>query len=593
MVVPYWVCQNLRRNGDWGVARIFETDKGGQKMRKLAWAILAVFFWAEAGVAQEAHFPKGTLAWLQVKVPGLAASPLVQPFRQAWEAAGQEAIDGFLNRLPVEPSQVKVLSGILFQQNPQEEPRGMLMIGFAGEVNAGELLRKSGLAQGLKETDGFLLLKDGDLGVVQVDPNTIGFGPPVALASFKKLPKENSPVWEKVRKNAEAETVSAWISTDLSAFPKEIRQSVGVALDSLKGSEAAGLGIHFAGQGATARGMVLYRDEQLAQASLENWRLQTDLVKGLAQAGSAVAGVAPLAGLFGDTPGLKEMFGSLGNPLTEEANGSLGALAFAYYAGALSDFAEKLGKVEFKRVGLAVSVEGTIPQENLQLGATQGAIVVGLLLPAVQKVREAAMRTASSNNLKQLGLALHNYHDAYGRFPPAFVVDKAGKPLYSWRVLILPFIEQDAIYKKWKMDEAWDSPNNKPLSDLAIKVFNDPAREASNKTPYRVFFGNGAMFDAGKPGPLASGTRLQDVTDGTSNTFMVIDAREEVPWATPQELPFDPKKPLPPLGAPGRQLFLALLGDGSVRAIAHGLAEETLKAYITRNGGEVIPQDPR
>jgi hypothetical protein len=83
------------------------------------------------------------------------------------------------------------------------------------------------------------------------------------------------------------------------------------------------------------------------------------------------------------------------------------------------------------------------------------------------------------------------------------------------------------------------------------------------------------------------------VTDGTSNTFMVIDAREEVPWAAPQELPFDPKKPLPPLGAPGRQLFLALLGDGSVRAIAHGLAEETLKAYITRNGGEVIPPDPR
>jgi hypothetical protein len=579
------------------VAWIFEADKGGQKMRKLAWAVLAVFFWAGAGEAQDAHLPKGTLAWLQVNVPELAASPLVQPFRQAWEAAGQEAIDGFLKRLPVKPSQVKVLSGILFQPDPQVEPRGMLMIGFTGEVNAAELLRKSGLAQGLKETDGFLLLKDGDLGVVQVDPNTIGFGPPVALASFKKLPKDNSPVWEKVRKNAEAETVSAWITTDLSAFPKEmaeeIRQSVGVALDSLKGSEAAGLGIRFAGSGATARGMVLYRDEQLAQASLENWKLQTDLVKGLAQAGSALAGVAPLAGLFGDTPGLKEMFGSLGNPLTEEANGALGALAFAYYAGALSDFAEKLGKVEFKKNGLAVSVEGDIPPEKLQLGAAQSAIVVGLLLPAVQKVREAARRSASTNNLKQLGIALHNYHDANGRFPPAYVVDKAGKPLYSWRVLILPYIEQDAIYKKWKLDEAWDSPNNKPLSDLAIKVFNDPAREASNKTPYRVFYGNGAMFDAGKPGPMAGGTRLQDVTDGTSNTFMVMDAREEVPWAAPQELPFDPKKPLPPLGAPGRQLFLALMGDGSVRAIAHGLAEETLKAYITRNGGEVIPPDPR
>ena len=566
-------------------------------MRNTIWTILVVFLWQGAAESQEAHFPKGTLAWLQVKVPEIASSPLVEPFRQAWEAAGQEAIEGFLKRLPVEPSQVSHFSGILFQPEAQSEPRGMLMVGFANGVNAGELLRKSGLGQGLKETDGFLMLKGGDLGVIQVDPRTIGFGPIVSLAAFRKQPKEDRPVWEKVRKEAEAETVSAWILADLSAYPKqivaEIKQSVGVALDSLKGAEAAGLGIRFAAREASARGTVLYRDEQLAQTSLESWKLQTDLVKGLAQAGSAVAGAAPLAGLFGDTPGLKEMFGSLGNPLTEEANGAMGALAFAYYAGSFSDLAEQIGKVEFKRKGPIVWVEGTIPPENLRLGATQTAILVGLLLPAVQKVREAASRTHSTNNLKQLGIALHNYHDVNGRFPPAYVVDKSGKPLYSWRVLILPYIEQDAIYKKWKLDEPWDSPNNKPLSDLAIKVFNDPAREASNKTPYRVFFGNGAMFDAGKPGPMTGGTRFQDVTDGTSNTFMVVDAREEVPWAAPQELPFDPQKPLPSLGAPGRQVFLALMGDGSVRAVALGVKEETLKSYITRSGGEVIQPDPR
>lgn len=564
-------------------------------MRNLCLAILGGFLWAGSGTAQEAHFPKGTMAWFQVKVPELGASPLLEPFRLAWEAAGKEAVDGFLKRLPVHPAEVRHLSGVLFLPERAKEPQGMLLVGFASEVKAGELLRRAGLAQGLKETDGFLVLPEGDIGVIQVDPKTIGFGPPVSLASFKKLPKDDRPVWEKVRKAGESETVSAWITTDLSAYPKqfaeEFKQSMGVALDSLKGSEALGLGISFAGQGATARGMVLYSDEKLAEGSLESWKLETELVKGVAQAGSALAGVAPLAGLFGETPGLKEMLGSLGNPLTEEANGALGAMAFAYYAGTFSDLAEKLGKVEFKRKGHAVSVEGKIPPENLQLGAAQAAIVVGLLVPAVQKVREAASRTHSMNNMKMLGLALHNYHSVYGRFPPAFVVDKTGKPLYSWRVLILPYIEQDAIYKKWKMDEAWDSPNNKPLSDLAIQVLNDPAREASNKTPYRVFYGNGAMFDAGKPGPQANGTRLQDVTDGTSNTFMVVDAREEVPWAAPQELPFDPKKPLPPLGAPGRALFLALMGDGSVRAVDLGIAEETLKAYITRNGGEVIQPD--
>lgn len=564
-------------------------------MRNQILVMLAVVFWNGFGLAQEASFPKGTLAWFQVKLPELAASPLVEPFRLAWEAAGREAVDGFLKRLPVQPSEVRHLSGLLFMPERAQEPEGMFLAGFASEVKAGELLRKSGLAQGLKETDGILVPPQGGIGVIQVDPKTIGFGPPAALASFKKLPKEGRPVWERVRKAADSETVSAWILTDLSAYPKqfaeEFHQSVGVALDSLKGSEAAGLGIRFAGQGATARGMVLYGDEKLAERSLESWKLETDLVKGVAQAVSALAGVAPLAGLFGDTPGVKEMFGPLGNPISAEGQGALGALAFAYYAGTFSDLAEKLGKVEFRRQGQAVAVEGTIPPENLQLGGAQAAVAIGLLLPAVQKVREAASRTHSMNNLKMLGLALHNYHSVNGRFPPAFVVDKAGKPLYSWRVLILPYIEQDGIYKKWKMDEAWDSPNNKPLSDLAIKVFNDPAREASNKTPYRVFFGNGAMFDAGKLAPMASGTRLQDVTDGTSNTFMVVDAREEVPWAAPQELPFDPKKPLPPMGAPGRQLFLALMGDGSVRAIALGVAEETLKACITRNGGEVIQPD--
>ncbi len=564
-------------------------------MRNQILVMLAVVFWNGFGSAQEAFFPKGTLAWFQVKLPELAASPLVEPFRLAWEAAGCEAVDGFLKRLPVQPSEVGHLSGLLFMPERAQEPEGIMLAGFASEVKAGDLLRKSGLAQGLKETDGILVLPQGGIGVIQVDPKTIGFGPPVALASFKRLPKEERPVWDRVRKAADSETVSAWISTDLSALPRqvaeEIQKSVGVALESLKGSEVAGLGIRFSGETTTARGVVLYRDEKLAESSLESWKLETDLVRGLAQAGSALAGVAPLAGLFGDTPGLKEMFGSLGNPLTAEANGSLGAIVFSYYAGSLAELAEKLGKVEFKRQGQVVSVEGAIPPENLRVGGAQAAIAVGLLLPAVQKVREAASRTRSMNNLKMLGLALHNYHDVNGRFPPAFVVDKAGKPLYSWRVLILPYIEQDAIYKKWKMDEAWDSPNNKPLSDLAIKVFNDPAREASNKTPYRVFFGNGAMFDAGKPAPMASGTRLQDVTDGTSNTFMVVDAREEVPWAAPQELPFDPKKPLPPMGAPGRQLFLALMGDGSVRAIALGVAEETLKAYITRNGGEVIQPD--
>ena len=124
---------------------------------------------------------------------------------------------------------------------------------------------------------------------------------------------------------------------------------------------------------------------------------------------------------------------------------------------------------------------------------------------------------------------------------------------------------------------------------MMVKVYqDDPAAPPSNQTRYRVFFGGGALFDAGKPGQKSSqsGTGFADITDGTSNTLMVVEAGEAVPWAAPDELAFKPKGPLPRLGLPGRPLFQALLADGSVRFIARQVDEVTIKAMITRAGGE-------
>ena len=91
-----------------------------------------------------------------------------------------------------------------------------------------------------------------------------------------------------------------------------------------------------------------------------------------------------------------------------------------------------------------------------------GGILVALLLPAVQASREAARRAQCANNLKQIGLAFHNYHDAHKTFPPAYIPDKDGKPMHSWRVLILPYLEQQALYKRYNFDEPWDSPGTWP-----------------------------------------------------------------------------------------------------------------------------------
>jgi hypothetical protein len=216
--------------------------------------------------------------------------------------------------------------------------------------------------------------------------------------------------------------------------------------------------------------------------------------------------------------------------------------------------------------------------------ATAGAVVA----EGARKVREAAARTQSQNNLKQLALAMHNYHDVTGAFPANAIYDKDGKPLLSWRVMLLPYLDQNELYKQFKLDEAWDSPHNKKLIAKIPKTFQAPAAKPKHPygTIYQAFVGNGAIFEGKK------GIRFVDITDGTSNTIMFVEAANDVPWTKPEDLPFDPDKALPKVGGlystPG---FNAAFCDGSVRYISGNIKESTLKKYITRNGGEVIGPD--
>ena len=233
-----------------------------------------------------------------------------------------------------------------------------------------------------------------------------------------------------------------------------------------------------------------------------------------------------------------------------------------------------------------------MPKEVLALVGGFSAMAAGFLVPAVQKVRSAAARMQSSNNLKQIGLAIHNYEAAYGHFPQD-IVDKNGKPLLSWRVAILPFIEQQNLYNLFKLDEPWDSKNNKPLSQAIVKVFLAPGADLPPKhewglTNYLAISGPDAAFEPGKK------IKFTDFLDGTSNTIMVIETAELVPWAKPVDYKFDPKKPLPKIVPVGIQkVFQALLADGSVRAISTKIDPKMLKAAFTRSGGEIIDLDKK
>jgi hypothetical protein len=196
-------------------------------------------------------------------------------------------------------------------------------------------------------------------------------------------------------------------------------------------------------------------------------------------------------------------------------------------------------------------------------------------------------RRTSMKNLKQIGLALHNYHDASNRFPFAAIYaknDKMGKkPLLSWRVAILPYVEEYKLYQEFKLDEPWDSDHNKKLLPKMPKVYGPNDAKSDHSTFYQAFVGKGAAFEGG-----VSKITFASFKDGTSNTLLIAEAAKAVPWTKPEDLVYDPDKDLPKLGGLFDDGFHVLYADFYVQFIKKDIKPETLRALITRNGGEVV-----
>lgn len=218
------------------------------------------------------------------------------------------------------------------------------------------------------------------------------------------------------------------------------------------------------------------------------------------------------------------------------------------------------------------------------------AILIALLLPNVRTSRGSARRVQCKNNLKQIGLALHNYHDVYGALPPAYTVDAEGKPLHSWRTLILPFIEQKRLYDGIDLSKPWDDPVNAKAYATNIPVFQCPsATIPPGHTTYLAVAAEGGCF---RPGESRA---FSEITDGPSQTLMVIEVEpaHAVPWMAPVDadenlvLGFGPKSGLPHSG-----VVQALFGDGSVRFLSADTPAAERRALITVAGddGDQISQ---
>lgn len=240
------------------------------------------------------------------------------------------------------------------------------------------------------------------------------------------------------------------------------------------------------------------------------------------------------------------------------------------------------------------------------------------LLPDIAPLDEAAARgdavagesklIQSKNNLKQIVLAMHNYHDVYGQFPPAVVNGPDGKPWHSWRVLILPFLDGNDVYNQYRFDEPWDGPNNRKLLSQMPKIYSDPIH-GENKEFYThyvlptgddtIFAADGIdMADKADKRFMGSGRGIRDVLDGTSNTILAVSATPEqkIPWMKPEDfevgvtIPDVGKKdsiPTPYAVGSGKGGPVAF-ADGSVRTITDAMTGEVLLALLTRAGAEVI-----
>ncbi len=211
-------------------------------------------------------------------------------------------------------------------------------------------------------------------------------------------------------------------------------------------------------------------------------------------------------------------------------------------------------------------------------------ILFSMLLPAIQQARGEARKMQSKNNLKQIAISHHNYLDTYNTFPAPAILDASGKPLLSWRVAVLPFIGEGALYKQFHLDEPWDSPHNKSLIPEMPVVYSLPNQNevATGHTPYQVVRGPGSLFEKD------AGPKMREITDGTVNTILVVEADKPVVWTQPADFIPNTQNPSTGLGKTRKTGFQAALADGSVRFFDNTLDPMTLKALFTRNGGEAV-----
>jgi hypothetical protein len=220
------------------------------------------------------------------------------------------------------------------------------------------------------------------------------------------------------------------------------------------------------------------------------------------------------------------------------------------------------------------------------------AIPVLLLLPAISATREAARRNQCGNQLRQIGLAMMEYEGQYGTFPPAYIADENGTPMHSWRVLLLPYLEERTLYDRYNFDEPWNSPANLELATrLPPYIYRCPSASAgsTDQTHYMVVSGPQMAFEGDRA------LRIESFLDGTSKTILVVEnTQSTVTWTEPVDLDAT-QMTFQINGGPGEigsehagGVAMAVFADNHVEPLSEDLSPEEVRAMCTRNGDEPV-----
>ena len=216
-----------------------------------------------------------------------------------------------------------------------------------------------------------------------------------------------------------------------------------------------------------------------------------------------------------------------------------------------------------------------------------GAMVIGLAVIALLLYTMDFPHSHNAqcySNLRQIGLALLNYEAAQGALPPAYIADKSGVPMHSWRVLLLPYLEQPELFARYDFSQPWNSPKNSQLEKLMPPIFHCPNLTTAKPgyTSYCAAIGPGHVFDGTKS------TRLHEIADGASTTIMVMEVPDsrQISWLSPFDAPIATARSNHP-----RMGSHALFADGSVQFLGSETTPELIAAMQSIAGGESTRPD--